>query len=66
MFPVIAFFRIWNNFFTRNVNPETSYILLPDKLNNFMHKILKFETKLINNYSLPAGTTIVTVATANN
>jgi len=63
MFPVIAFFRLWNNFFTRHVDPETSYILLPNFLNDFMHKILKFEIRAMEKHSLPAGTTIVTVST---
>lgn len=62
MFPVIAFFRLWNNFFTRHEHPQTSYIQLPNILNDLMYKILKVETKAILTHNLPAGTTIVTVA----
>ena len=62
MFPVIAFFRMWNNFFVRHQYPETSYIILPKFLNDFMYKILKLEVKIISNFNAPAGTTIVTVA----
>jgi len=61
MFPVIAFFRLWNNFFTRNEHPQTSYMELPTILNDLMYKILKFEAKTIERFNLPAGTTIVTV-----
>jgi len=63
MFPVIAFFRLWNNFFTRHEYPETSYVKLPKFLNELMYKVLKLETKMINKHNLPAGTTIVTVVT---
>ncbi|MFA6981615.1 MAG: class I SAM-dependent methyltransferase [Patescibacteria group bacterium] len=63
MFPVIAFFRMWSNFFTRNVEPQSSYITLPKPLNDLMYEILKVETRLVEKYNLPAGTTLVTVST---
>jgi hypothetical protein len=35
---------------------------LPKLLNDFIYKILKAEVKVMNRINLPAGTTIVTVA----
>lgn len=62
MFPIIAFFRLWNSLFTRNENPQTSYMELPKFFNDAIYKILKMEVKAMHKINLPAGTTIVTVA----
>ena len=61
-FPIIALFKFLSNFISRNAYPKSSYILLPEKLNNLMIKILKLETKLLNYFYLPFGTTIIVVA----
>jgi hypothetical protein len=52
MFPIIAFFRLWNSLFTRNENPQTSYMELPKFLNDFIYKILKVEVKAMNKINL--------------
>lgn len=61
-FPVIAFYRIAGNFFKKTAYPKTSYIQLPELLNNLMVYILKMEATLIRKISFPIGTTIVIVA----
>lgn len=61
-FPVIAIFRLWGNIFKRTTYPKTSYVMLPDSLNNFMIKVLEFEAGLLKSMNLFLGTTIVVVA----
>ncbi|MEK7595204.1 MAG: class I SAM-dependent methyltransferase [Patescibacteria group bacterium] len=61
-FPAIAFFRVWSNFFGRNIYPKTSYVLLPAFLNSLMLKMLKFEAFIVTHGFLPMGTTVAIVA----
>lgn len=61
----IALVKFLGNFLGRNAYPKSSYIELPDFLNNFMIKVLEFETRMIDKLYLPLGTTIVVVAKKN-
>ncbi len=66
VFPGIVFFRMWNNFFGKSAYPKTSYVVLPDMLNNLLIQILKLEANFVKNFSLPIGTTITVVATKDD
>jgi len=61
-FPLIAFYRVWGNFFGKSAFPKTTYIKLPKKLNTIMYKMLQVETKLLTKFRLPLGSTITVVA----
>ncbi len=61
----IALVKFLSNFIGKNAYPKSSYIELPDSLNNFMIKVLKFETRMIDKLYLPLGTTIIVVAKKN-
>jgi len=61
-FPIIVFYRFWNNIFGKSAYPKTSYVLLPEAINNFFYKLLQIEAKIIKDFDFPVGTTIVTVA----
>lgn len=62
MFPVMASFKFFSNFISRDYNPKTAYIKLPDSLNSLMVKILEFEILLLKKFNLPFGTTLSVVA----
>src|SRR4030042_1944294 len=62
VFPLIAFYRLLNNFIGKSVYPKTSYITLPKHLNTFMVRLLEIETFLVEYINLPFGTSILVVA----
>jgi 2-polyprenyl-3-methyl-5-hydroxy-6-metoxy-1,4-benzoquinol methylase len=61
-FAPIMFFRTWNSIFGRSVYPKTSYVILPEILNNLAINFLKLETKMLQAKGLPIGTTLVVIA----
>lgn len=62
VFPGIAFFKVLSNFIGNDAYPQTSYILLPKRINNLFVKLLQLESKLLEHINLPFGTTITLVA----
>lgn len=62
MFPLMATFKFFSNFFDRSYNPKTAYIELPKRLNDLMIWLLEIEIKMQRRFNLPFGTTISVVA----
>lgn len=62
LFPPIAVVRFASNFIRRKAYAESTYVHVPDTLNNLFTKILEIESILINKMYLPFGTTLVAVA----
>ena len=62
VFPAMAFFRIWGNFFRKSAYPHTTYVVLPRFLNEFMVKLLKVEAFFARKFFLPFGATLTVVA----
>lgn len=60
-FPILLF-RTLNTILGRHIYPKTSYVLLPEFLNNLGTNLLKFETKILSVSKLPIGTSLVIVA----
>jgi 2-polyprenyl-3-methyl-5-hydroxy-6-metoxy-1,4-benzoquinol methylase len=63
--PIIVLYRFWGNIFGKSAYPRTSYVVLPNWLNNFFVKLLEIETKLLLRTSLPFGVTLNVVAKKN-
>ena len=62
-FPVLFIKVFVGNFFGRTAYPKTSsYVKLPDSLNNLLTYILKVEAWVLNYVYLPLGTTIFIVS----
>jgi len=60
-FPIFLI-RSLTTLFKRNAYPKTSYIVLPEFLNNFAIKVMSAEAKLLTKMKLPIGTTLTVVA----
>lgn len=63
--PAIVLFRLWGNIFGKSAYPKTSYVVLPEVLNNLMIKLLAFEAEVAKKLDLPIGVTIAVVARKN-
>ncbi|RJR26594.1 class I SAM-dependent methyltransferase [candidate division WWE3 bacterium] len=60
--PGIILYRFWNNIFGRSAYPKTSYVILPDYMNDLMVKTLILETKILLKTGLPFGVTLNIIA----
>src|SRR3989344_5799721 len=60
--PIIILYRIWGNVFGKSAYPKTSYVLLPDKLNELFVYLLKLEAILLLKMRIPFGVTLNVVA----
>ncbi len=60
--PIIILYRIWGNLFGKSAYPKTSYVMLPEIINNFFINILKLEVKMVEKFNLPFGVTLTVVA----
>ena len=65
LFFPIAFVRLMSNFVRRSAYPKSSYVKVPNFLNNLFILILKFEAHLTRFMNLPLGTTLFVVARKN-
>lgn len=62
LFFPIATVRLLNNFIRRKAYPKTHYVPLPKRINDLFSGLLGLESKLIEKFYLPIGTTLVVVA----
>lgn len=60
--PIIILYRFWGNIFGKSAYPKTSYVLLPKKLNDFLVKLLEFESNILMKMRIPFGVTLNVVA----
>jgi 2-polyprenyl-3-methyl-5-hydroxy-6-metoxy-1,4-benzoquinol methylase len=60
-FPILLF-RLWGSLFSRSPYPRTTYVKLPNTLNNLMIKVLDVESKFVTKTGLPLGVTLTLVA----
>jgi 2-polyprenyl-3-methyl-5-hydroxy-6-metoxy-1,4-benzoquinol methylase len=63
LFFPIFFIRLWQSIFKDSTHPQTSIVLLPKLINNFIIKILDFENSLLRFINYPIGVSIVCLAT---
>lgn len=61
-FPLVFAYRTFQSFFVKSSFPKTSYIILPDWLNNLFIRILQIEARLIKRVNFPIGVSLVCVA----
>lgn len=62
VFTIIVVFKFLSNFIGKTAYPKSSYVILPNRINSLMVKLLELEIKLIKCVNLPFGTTITTIA----
>ena len=65
LFFPIAFVRLMSNFVRRSAYPKSSYVAVPDFLNNLFITLLKVESTFTKFMNLPLGTTLFVVARKN-
>lgn len=64
-FPLVTGFRLTNKIFNRKVDEHTSYVDLPNFVNNAFVSLAKIEASAVRKFKLPLGTTVVGIFSKN-
>jgi len=61
LFPIVVLYRVGKKLVTKKGKEKTSYVIVPEWLNNFFIVLLRFESTLLRYINFPFGTSIICI-----